>query len=74
MRYRFEFFTREQADERDGCWFPVPDILALADAGPAMEAGVTDQLWEIGDIVDMVEAAAPKPKRPKTYRKRGISN
>ena len=32
----------------------------------AMEAGVTDRLWEIGDIVDMVEAAAPKPNRPAT--------
>lgn len=42
---------------------------------PAMEAGVTDRLWEIGDIVDLVEAAAPKPNRPATYRKHGeISN
>ena len=42
---------------------------------PAMEAGVTDRLCEIGDIVDMVEATAPKPKRPATYKKRGeISN
>ena len=42
---------------------------------PAMEAGVTDRLWEIGDIVDLVEAAAPKPNRPAIYRKRGeISN
>ena len=38
---------------------------------PAMEAGVTDRLWEIGDIVDMVEADAAKPNRPATYRKRG---
>ncbi|MDE0035481.1 MAG: IS1 family transposase [Deltaproteobacteria bacterium] len=42
---------------------------------PAMEAGVTDRLWEISDIVDLVDAAAPKPNRPATYRKRGeISN
>ena len=43
---------------------------------PAMEAGVTRRLWEIGDIVDLVEAAAPKPNRPVTYKKRGgeISN
>ena len=39
---------------------------------PAMEAGVTDRLWEIGDIVDMVEADAPKPNRPTTYEKRGL--
>ncbi len=41
---------------------------------PAMEAGVTDRLWEIADVVDLVEAATPKPNRPATYRKREISN
>ena len=43
---------------------------------PAMAAGVTNQLWEISDIVALVEAAAPKPNRPATYKKRGgkISN
>ena len=42
---------------------------------PAMEAGVADRLWEIGDIVDMVETTAPKPNRPATYKKRvAISN
>ncbi len=40
---------------------------------PAMAAGVTDRLWEVSDIVDLVAAAQPKPNRPKTYRKR-ISN
>ncbi len=37
---------------------------------PAMEAGVTDWLWEVGDIVRLVEEAQPMPKHPKTYRKR----
>ena len=37
---------------------------------PAMEAGVTDRLWEVSDIVRMVEEAAPKPNRPATYKKR----
>ena len=42
---------------------------------PAIAAGVTDRLWEIGDIVDMVDAATPKPNRPTTYsRKSQISN
>ena len=40
---------------------------------PAMAAGVTDRLWEVGDVVDLVRAAQPKPNRPKTYRRR-ISN
>lgn len=37
---------------------------------PAMEAGLTDRLWEVRDIVDMVEDVAPRPKRPTTYKKR----
>ena len=43
---------------------------------PAMAAGVTNQLLEIGDIVGLVEAAAPKPNRPAIYKKRdrNISN
>ena len=40
---------------------------------PAMEAGVTDRLWEIADVVVMVEAAAPKPRVRGSYR-RQISN
>ena len=31
---------------------------------PAMEAGVTDRLWDVDDIVDLVVATAPKPNRP----------
>lgn len=37
---------------------------------PAMEAGVTDRLWEMVDIVRPVEDAAPPPNRPAQYRKR----
>jgi hypothetical protein len=37
---------------------------------PAMAACVTDRLWSIEDIAALVEAAAPKPGRSKTYRKR----
>jgi len=28
---------------------------------PAMAAGVTDRLWEIGDILKLIEGAEPKP-------------
>ena len=42
---------------------------------PAMAAGVTDRLCEVSDIVRLIEAATPKPNRPKTYKKRaGNSN
>jgi len=37
---------------------------------PAMAAGVTDRLWDMADLVAIVEAADAKPNRPKTYRKR----
>ena len=40
---------------------------------PAMAAGVTDRLWDIEDIVRLVDEAAPRPKRPATYRKRAVS-
>ena len=35
-----------------------------------MEAGVTDRLWEIADIVRLVEEAAPKPGPRGPYKKR----
>ena len=37
---------------------------------PAMAAGVSDRLWDIGDIVELVEAATPVPNQSTTYRKR----
>ena len=41
---------------------------------PAMAAGVTERLWEIGDIVDLIEKAEPKPGPRGPYRKRANSN
>ncbi len=40
---------------------------------PAMEAGVSDALHDIEWIVGLIDARAPKPGRPKTYKK-DISN
>lgn len=39
-------------------------------ATPAMAAGITDRLWEIEDIVALVEARDPKPGKRGPYRKR----
>jgi IS1 family transposase len=37
---------------------------------PAMAAGVSDRLWEIGDIVKLVEDAEPAPTKRGPYKKR----
>ena len=37
---------------------------------PAMKAGVTDRIWEISDLVDLVEKAQPAPKKRGPYKKR----
>ena len=37
---------------------------------PAMAAGISDRLWEIGDIVKLVEDAEPKPGKRGPYKKR----
>ena len=37
---------------------------------PAMEAGVTDRLWEVADIVALVEAVEAKPTTRGPYKKR----
>lgn len=38
---------------------------------PAMQAGLTDRVWDLTDIVEIMDARAPKPGRPKTYKKKG---
>lgn len=37
---------------------------------PAMAAGLTDHLWTMEEIIGLMDEAAPKPGRPKTYQKR----
>ena len=42
---------------------------------PAMAAGVTEKLWEMSDVVAMIEAEEAKvSKKRGTYKKREISN
>ena len=43
------------------------------DITPAMAAGVTDHLYDMEWIVDRVAELEPKPRRPKTYRKRSAA-
>jgi hypothetical protein len=37
---------------------------------PAMAEGLTDKLMRFEDIAALMDAAAEKPNRPKTYKKR----
>ena len=36
---------------------------------PAMEAGLTDRLWTFEEMIAAMDETAPKPGRPKTYKK-----
>lgn len=37
---------------------------------PAMEAGLTDWLWEVADIVALVDAAEPNPATRGPYKRK----
>ena len=43
------------------------------EAPPAMAAGVSGRLWEIGDIVKLVEDGEPKPGKRGPYNKRNAN-
>jgi hypothetical protein len=45
----------------------------FSQAWTKMAAGVSDRLWEIDDIVALVEANDPKPVRRGPYKKAEIS-
>lgn len=37
---------------------------------PAMAAGLTDRLWDVADLVALIDAAEPAPKKRGPYKKR----
>lgn len=55
-------------------WYNFCRIHKSLKVTPAMAAGLTDRLWSMEDIVALIDAAAPKPGRPKAYKKKEISN
>jgi hypothetical protein len=40
---------------------------------PAMEAGVSDHVWDVTDIVTLVEDSEPNPGKRGLYKKRSIA-
>ncbi len=40
---------------------------------PAMAAGVTGRLWELEDIVKLIDDAAPKPSPRGPYKRRSAN-
>ncbi|HEX3973315.1 MAG TPA: IS1 family transposase [Stellaceae bacterium] len=57
-------------------WYNFARINSAVKVAPAMAAGVSSKLWEMSDIIALIDAREEAPKRPATYRKRGdeISN
>jgi len=55
-------------------WYNFCRIHKTLRISPAMAAGITDTLHDMEWIVSLIDARAPKPGRPKTYKTQGISN
>ena len=55
-------------------WYNFVRIHKTLHVTPAMAAGVSDTLRDMEWIVSLIDARAPKPKRPATYQKQEISN
>ncbi len=56
-------------------WYNFARINSAVRMAPAMAAGISDRLWDMADIVKLIDAAAPKPGPRGAYRKReGISS
>ena len=51
-------------------WYNFVRIHKTLRVTPAMSAGVVDRLWEMADIVRMIDAAAPEPKPRGAYQPR----
>lgn len=41
---------------------------------PALQVGITDKLWSMTDIAELIEARQPAPAKRGVYKKREISN
>jgi hypothetical protein len=55
-------------------WFNYVRIHKRLRVTPAMAAGLTDRLWEMENLAEMVDAAQAKPGKRGPYKKRGAEN
>ena len=54
-------------------WYNFVRVHKALRMSPAMAAGVSDRLWDMADIVALIDAAAPKPGPRGSYQKRGAN-
>ena len=55
-------------------WYNFIRIHKTLRVTPAMAAGLTDRLWEMENLAEMVDAAQAKPGKRGPYKKRGAEN
>ena len=48
---------------------PPPNAPTTEQVTPAMQAGLSKTVWDMDDLVRIMNERAPKPGRPKTYNK-----
>jgi IS1 family transposase len=51
-------------------WYNFVRVHKSLRMSPAMAAGVSDKLWSMEEIAEMIDATLPKPGRPAAYKKR----